>query len=79
MKLLYNKNITSHYSVASPSSTYDNTHRAAIIYSQRQETDNIRDRDNIKTRDPESKSAKCTVSPPVPSYPGSQVLVAPQM
>ena len=40
-------------------STYNNTHRVAIVYSQRQETDHISGRNNIKTRDPGSKSAKC--------------------
>jgi len=34
-------------------------HRVTIINSQRQETDNISDRNNIKTRDPGSNSAKC--------------------
>ena len=34
-------------------------HRVTIINSQRQETDNISDRNNIKNRDPGSKSAKC--------------------
>ena len=52
----------------------------ASLSCQRQETD-ISDRDNIKTRDPESKSAKYekprTRSRPVPSDPGSRVLVAP--
>ena len=31
---------------------YYNTHRVANVYRHTQETDNISDRDNIKTRDP---------------------------
>jgi len=75
------KNITSHYSVASllDYSTYNNTHRVAIVYRQRQETDNISDRDNIKTRDPSPKVPNVKTRDRVLASPGSPVLVAPQL
>ena len=44
MKYYYTlQNITGQYYVASllDNGTYNNTHRLAIVYSQRQETDNI--------------------------------------
>jgi len=38
---------------------YNNTHRVTIVYSQKRKTDKISKRDNIKTWDPGSNSAKC--------------------
>jgi len=57
-------------------STYNNAHRVTIVYSQRRKTDNISDRDNIKTRDPGSKVPNAKIRDQVPASPiGSRILV----
>jgi len=64
--------------------SYNDSHCVTIVNSQRQETDNISDRDNIKGPGPGTQQCQMlkagTGSRPIPASPiRSRVLVAPEI